>query len=156
MNTIENPMPTTNPPGHRSRRREGAEFTGFPAPPISHRRLYRSRHGLIFGVCKGLAEFGQLPVFWIRVILIGVTLLTWILPLVILYTVAAFLIRPETQLQPEAEEDWRDYCQHASSQSIALTQLKRDLDEVEYRILRMERDASLRQYDWDRRFREGK
>jgi phage shock protein C len=117
--------------------------------------LYRSRHGLVFGVCKGLADYGQLPVFWVRVILLAVTLLTWILPFVILYVVAAFLIKPETTLEPQAEEDWRSYCTHACTQSIALAQLKRELDQVEYRLLRLERDASARQYDWEKRLQEG-
>ena len=153
MNKIQNQTQITESPGWHKPRPEGAEMAGFPGAMPARRRLYRSRHGMIFGVCRGLAEYGQLSVFWVRVILVALTLLTWILPFVILYTVAAFLMKPESTLDPAAEEDWRSYCTFACTQSIALAQLKRELDQVEYRILRLERDDSARQYDWERRLR---
>ena len=36
--------------------------------PYEHRTLYRSRRGLLFGVCRGIAERLDISVFWTRVI----------------------------------------------------------------------------------------
>ncbi|HQE75776.1 MAG TPA: PspC domain-containing protein, partial [Candidatus Hydrogenedentes bacterium] len=33
--------------------------------------LYRSRHGFLFGVCRGLAEYFDLSLFWLRAIVLG-------------------------------------------------------------------------------------
>ena len=34
----------------------------------SRRGIYRSRHGAIFGVCRGVAEHFDFSVFWVRTI----------------------------------------------------------------------------------------
>lgn len=127
--------------------------SAFPGISRPRRRLYRSRKGMVFGVCKGFAEYAELPVFWIRFIMVCLTILSWILPFVILYVVAAFWMRPEPVLEPEAEEDWRTYVTSACAQSQGLAQLQRYLDDVEARALRLERQASARQFDWERRLR---
>ena len=129
------------------------ESGGFPASARPRRRLYRSRKGWIFGVCKGLADYAELPVAWIRLILVGLTVLSWILPFVVLYVVAAFCMKPEPVLEPEAEEDWKSYSTYACHQSQGLAHLKEELDKVETRTLRLERQASARQFDWEQRLR---
>lgn len=120
----------------------------------NRRPLRRSRSGWVFGVCKGLAEYADLPVVWIRLILVGLTLLSWILPFVILYTVAAFLMKPEPALEPEAKEEWKSYSADACAQSIGLANLRRDLDELERQAHQLERVLSARQFDWLRRLQQ--
>jgi phage shock protein C len=63
--------------------------------------LYRSRDGAILGVCKGLAEYFDFPVFWMRVIALVLLVLSGILPLAIVYFMAALLMKPEPVLPLE-------------------------------------------------------
>ena len=132
----------------------GRERVGeFPAPMSARKHLYRSRKGMVFGVCRGLADYAELPVFWIRAIMVGLTLLSWILPFVILYMVAAFLMKPEPTLEPEAERDWKEYTTYACDQSAALARLKQELDDLEHQTLRLDRLAHARQFDWEQRLK---
>lgn len=57
--------------------------------------LYRSRGGLIAGVCKGIAERFDISVFWTRAAFVGMTVLFWFWPMVILYIIAALLLKKE-------------------------------------------------------------
>jgi len=58
-------------------------------------RVYRSRSGMIFGVCKGLADHWNLKVFWVRVITVAIFICTGFFPIVVLYLLAALLMNPE-------------------------------------------------------------
>jgi phage shock protein PspC (stress-responsive transcriptional regulator) len=55
--------------------------------------LYRSRDGLLFGVCKGLAEYFNLSVFWTRVVAVIILLCTGLWPVVGVYLLAALLMK---------------------------------------------------------------
>jgi len=57
--------------------------------------LYRSRDGILFGVCRGIAEYLDLSVFWLRAIVVGVFILTGFFPVVFLYILAALLMKRE-------------------------------------------------------------
>jgi len=57
------------------------------------RGLYRSRNGVIAGVCAGLAEYFDFSVFWTRAIAVGVLLLSGVWPVVIAYLIAAVLMK---------------------------------------------------------------
>jgi phage shock protein C len=57
------------------------------------RGLYRSRKGIIAGVCAGIADYFDFSVFWTRVIAVGVLLVSGIWPVVILYLVAALMMK---------------------------------------------------------------
>ncbi len=57
--------------------------------------LYRSRDGILFGVCKGLAQYFDLSVFWTRVAALTVLLCTGVWPVVGVYLLAALLMKPE-------------------------------------------------------------
>lgn len=56
--------------------------------------LYRSRDGVLFGVCRGLAEYFDLSVFWTRVASIIVLVCTGIWPTLAVYLLAALLMKP--------------------------------------------------------------
>jgi phage shock protein C len=117
--------------------------------------IYRSRSGVIFGVCKGLAEHFDVSVFWTRIITLALLLFTGIWPIGILYIVAALLMRPEPVLPIDTEEAQEFYNSYVSSSNLALNRLKRTFDNLDRRIQRIESTVTAREYDWDRRFNEG-
>lgn len=119
------------------------------------RPLQRSRNGMIFGVCKGLANYSDLNVWCIRAILVALCLLTWVVPFVLAYLVAAILMPPEPVLEPTTEEDWEFYSSYASSRSLALYRLKRQFDQIERRTRRIESVITAREYNWDQRLKTG-
>lgn len=57
--------------------------------------LYRSRSGLLFGVCKGVAEYFDISVFWMRAIVLVTFILTGFCPVGIAYIFGALLMKPE-------------------------------------------------------------
>ncbi len=116
--------------------------------------VYRSRTGMICGVCKGMAQHFDFPVLWTRVIVVALTLFTGLWPLVLLYFLAAVLIRPEPILPIRNREDQEFYNSYVSSRSLALDRLKRTFDNLDRRIQRMETIITAREYDWDRRLNE--
>jgi phage shock protein C len=56
--------------------------------------LYRSRCGVLFGVCQGLADYFDLSAFWLRVIVAVTFLCTGFFPVGVLYILAALLMKP--------------------------------------------------------------
>jgi len=119
------------------------------------KRLYRSRTGMIFGVCKGLADFWNLQVVWVRLIAVAILIFTGIWPIVVVYLVAALVMKPEPILPLETEEAQEFYNSYTSSRSLALHRLKRTFDNLDRRIQRIETAVTAREYDWDRRLNEG-
>jgi len=115
---------------------------------------YRSRHGIIFGVCRGLAEHLGFSVFWVRVLTVAAFLLSGFWPVGVLYIVLGLLMKPEPVLPLEGEADAEFYHCYASSRSLALQRLKRTYDSLERRIQRIEAIVTSPGYDWDRRFEE--
>jgi len=116
--------------------------------------LYRSRTGMILGVCKGLAEFFDFSTSGMRIIMVGLLLLSGIWPMVILYVVAALLMKPEPVLLPETEEEQEFYNSYATSRRMALHRLKRTYDNLDRRIRRIEDIVTDREYDWNRRLNQ--
>jgi len=116
--------------------------------------LYRSRSGLIFGVCKGIAEYLDFSVFWMRAIVVVATLFTGLWPVPVLYVVAALLMKPEPVLPLETESDREFYNSYVSSRTMALHRLKRTFDSLDRRLRRMESIVTAREYDWERRLNE--
>lgn len=117
--------------------------------------IYRSRSGIIFGVCKGFADHFNLNVLWIRIGAVAFLFFTGIWPIVGLYLLAALLMKPEPVLPLETEEAEEFYNSYVSSRSLALHRLKRTFDHLNRRIQRMEGIVTAREYDWDRRLHEG-
>ncbi len=121
---------------------------GHPRP------LYRSRDGAIFGVCKGVAEYMDVSLFWTRAIAIIGTMFTGVWMGVIAYFVAALLLKPEPVIPIESDDDREFYHAYTTSRSMALQRLKRLFDHLDRRIQRMEDTVTAREYDWERRLHE--
>ncbi len=56
--------------------------------------IYRSRNGVIFGVCRGLAEHFDFSVLWARVIAIIFLIITGFWPAIGMYLIATLLMKP--------------------------------------------------------------
>jgi len=117
-------------------------------------RLYRSRRGIIFGVCKGLADYLNFKVVWVRIIAAGCLLFTGIWPTAVIYFLAAILMKPEPVLPLETEEAQEFYNSYVTSRNLALLRLKRTFDSLNRRIQRMESTVTAREYDWEQRLNE--
>lgn len=61
----------------------------------TNRGLYRSRDGIICGVCRGLAEYFDFSLFWMRILVLLAVLVTGIWPTVIVYFIAALILKKE-------------------------------------------------------------
>lgn len=152
---------------HWSRTSAGSRFGGDFTPPAmasirrgrrhrleierEGRTLYRSRRGMIFGVCQGVADYYDLPVFWVRVGMVIASTFTGFWPAIGLYILAAIIIKMEPVLPLETEEDQEFYHSYTASRSMALHRLKRTFDNLDRRIQRLENAVTTREYDWERR-----
>lgn len=121
-----------------------------------HRRngrgIYRSRDGLILGICKGLADYYDLSVFWIRVVMVGVLLVSGFWPILGIYLIAALFMKPEP-VQPLENDDEREfYDSYVHSPSNAAQRLKKKFQDLDRRIRRMEDTVTDREYEWERKF----
>jgi phage shock protein C len=113
--------------------------------------LYRSRKGIILGVCRGIAEYFDFSVFWTRVITVALLLLTWFWPIMILYFVAALLMKPEPAIPIQTDQEQEFYDSYVHSRRQAIDRLKRRYDNLERRIRRMEHTVTSREFDWESR-----
>ena len=116
---------------------------------------YRSRHTNLFGVCKGMADHLNFPVFWFRVIVVAATLFTGIWPVIIAYIVAALIMKPEPVVPFESQSDAEFYNSYTTSGPMALQRLKDTFDNLDRRIQRMESIVTSAKYDWDERLNSG-
>ena len=106
---------------------------------------------MMCGVCKGLAEYYSLDVFWMRVLTVVAAFFAGIWPAVIMYTIAVMVMKPEPVLPLESEEDEEFYHSYSGSRSMALHRLKRTFGNLDRRIQRLESAVTTRDYDWEER-----
>lgn len=116
--------------------------------------LYRSRDGVACGVCQGLANHFQFNVFWVRMLTVIGTLITGLWPGIIVYAVAAMLMKPEPVVPFETVDDQEFYNSYMSSRKMALHRLKKTFDNLDRRIRRMEDIVTARDYDWETRLKD--
>jgi len=118
--------------------------------------LYRSRGGIVMGVCQGIAEHWDFSVFWTRLVFVLTLLFTGFWPVVAIYFLAALLMKPEPVMPFTTDGDQEFYDSYVSSRTLALRRLKRVYDNLMRRIERMEDMVTAREYEWDKKFNEGK
>jgi phage shock protein C len=113
--------------------------------------LYRSRHGIICGVCRGVAEYLDFSVFWTRMIAVALLIFTGLWPIVGIYLLAMLVMKPEPVVPLESEDEAEFYNSYTHSRSMALQRLKRIYDKIDRRVQRMEHAVTAREYDWEQR-----
>lgn len=135
----------------RQARREGRSMSGHLGHGERGTTLYRSRSGMICGVCKGFAQYYGFDVTWTRIGAIVLASMTAFWPCVIAYVIAAMVMKPEPVLPLESEEDEEFYNSYSGSRTMALHRLKRTYDNLNRRIQRLESAVTARDFDWDER-----
>lgn len=115
------------------------------------RGLYRARDGMILGVCKGLAEYFDVKVKWVRIAAVIALIATGFWPALAVYLLAAYFIRPAPLVDLETDLDEEFYSSYTRSRSMALSRLKREFDGLDRRIQRMEGAVTAREFEWQRR-----
>ena len=113
--------------------------------------LYRSRNGAIFGVCRGLAEYFNFSLFWTRTIAVIFFLMSGFWPIVVLYLIAALLLKPEPVIPIQSEEEQEFYDTYTTSRHRAAQRLKRRYENLERRIQRMEHIVTATEFNWEDR-----
>jgi phage shock protein C len=93
-------------------------------------KLYRSRHGKLLGVCRGIADWKDFPVGVIRLLAVLLACCTAIAPCVIIYVLLAIFL----PVEPDSE--------------------RYDYDDLKDRVDRMEKENRKheREREWDQRF----
>ena len=119
------------------------------------RKLYRARDGKIFGVCKGIARYMDVPAGTVRILTVIAALLTGFWLVMSAYLVLALVMKPEPVVPIETDEEAEFYNSYTGSREMAIQRVKRLYDGLDRRIQRMEAIVTARDYDWERRLDEG-
>ncbi|NQU12695.1 MAG: PspC domain-containing protein [Desulfobacteraceae bacterium] len=118
---------------------------------IFHGGLYRSRNGVILGVCRGIAEYFDFSVFWGRIIALALLFISGFWPTMALYFIAGLLMKPEPVLPISGEDEQEFYDGYIHSRKGAVDQLNRRYGALERRIQHMEHSVTRREFDWENR-----
>ena len=118
---------------------------------IRRNGIYRSRSGMILGVCRGLAAHFDFSVFWTRVIALIFLIVVGFLPAIGLYLLAALLMKPEPVIPIKDSGEKEFYDSYTYSRQGAVQRLKRRYENLQRRIQRMEHIVTSAEYDWEKR-----
>jgi phage shock protein C len=115
--------------------------------------IYRSRNGIIFGVCKGLADHFDFSVIWARTIAIIFLIVSGLWPAIGLYLIATFLMKPAPVIPIETKAEKEFYDSYTHSRHLAAHRIKRRYENLEKRLRRMEHIVTAREFDWEERLK---
>lgn len=116
-----------------------------------HAGIYRSRHGVLLGVFRGLADYFDWSATWLRVIGVIIFIISGFWPIGVLYLLAALIMKPEPVIPLENIEETEFYDSYTHSRKGAAHRLKRKYDNLNRRIQRMEDIVTDSEFDWDQR-----
>ena len=117
-------------------------------------RPYRARHGMILGVCAGLARYFDMSTFWMRVLWFLIFLATGFWPIVFIYFFAGLLMKPAPVVPVRTDAEAEFYNSATNDRRMAIHRLKRVYESLNRRIQRMESLVTSREYNWNKRMRE--
>ena len=119
---------------------------------INRRGLYRSRHGVILGVCRGIADYFDFSAFWIRAIVVILFICTGFWPIVGIYILAALLMKSDPAVSAGSASKRRPGPRQRCTGNETADRLRRKWKHLEKRIRRMEDKVTSREFDWNSRF----
>jgi phage shock protein C len=119
----------------------------------NHKELYRSRNGVILGVCRGLAEYFDFSVFWTRAVALIIFFFSGLWPILGIYFFAALLIKLEPVIPLHNEEEREFYDSYTHSRSRAAQRIKQRYERLERRLQRLEDSVTARSFDFDERLK---
>ena len=114
--------------------------------------IYRSRDGVFLGVCQGIAEHFDFSVFWVRMAMVIAFILTGFWPVIGIYLVAAFFMKPKPVRPIKSDEEHEFYDSYVHSPRNAAQRLRNKFANLEKRIRRMEDKVTGKEYEWERKF----
>ena len=114
--------------------------------------IYRSREGVLLGVCQGIAEHYDLSIFWVRFGLVIVFMLSGFWPVIGIYIVAALLMKPRPVQPIQSDDEQEFYDSYVNSPRSAAKRLRRKYETLERRIRRMEDKVTGSDFEWERKF----
>ena len=129
----------------------GMRFPKSRFSGIFHGALYRSRHGILLGVCRGIAEYFDFSVFWVRVAALALFFITGFWPTAVIYFIAAFLMKPEPVIPIDNEDEQEFYDSYVHSREMAAERIKRRYENLERRIQRLEHTVTEPEFNWEDR-----
>jgi phage shock protein C len=115
------------------------------------KRLYRSRGGVVLGVFKGIADYFDFSVFWLRTIGVIVFIFSGFWPIVVLYLLAALIMKQEPAIPLESFEEQEFYDSYTHSRKGSVYRMKRRFENLNRRIQRMEDLVTDKEFDWEQR-----
>jgi phage shock protein C len=118
---------------------------------IPRQGFYRSRHGMILGVCRGIAQYFDFSVFWVRAIALCMLLFSGIWPVMIVYFALALVMKPEPVIPISHDGEDEFYDSYIRTKRSAVGSLKRRYEDMDRRIRRIENTVTSREFDWHRR-----
>ena len=119
---------------------------------MSRRGLYRSRNGVLLGVCRGVADYFDFSVFWIRATAVILFICTGFWPIVGVYILAALLMKSDAVRSSASQSQPKASGRHRCTRNDAAERLKRKWKHLEKRIRNMEDKVTSREFDWKSRF----
>lgn len=125
-----------------------------PAPETYQaptRKLYRSRDGIILGVCKGVADFLGIPVLWVRIATLLTLIFTGFFPVAAVYIIAGIILSKEPPLTPQNQAENNFYSSYQNSRTSALRNIKSRIDRLHTRVQRMESQVTSQDPTWEER-----
>ena len=115
------------------------------------KRLYRSRNGVLLGVCRGLAEYFNISLFWTRMTVVIIFLISGLWPITLIYILASLLMTPEPVKPLTSAEDRDFYDDYVRSRPGTIRRMARRFQNLERRIRRMEDAVTGRDFEWEKR-----
>jgi len=131
---------------------------------MAQNRLYRSRNGMIFGVCQGISDWRDLPVGYIRLGIVIALIFTGFFPLGLLYLAAGFFLPVEPrhgksdyyERNAQGRREYRRDSRKEKSKGFTFDDIKEEFDDLNSRVNRMEDDVIDKEKDWESRFNSDK
>jgi phage shock protein C len=105
------------------------------------------------GVCRGVGDYLNFSVFWIRVILVVLFLISGFWPVVVLYFVAGFLMKLEPVIRSHRHYEEEPYCDYTRSRRPSSDDMRRRRQTLERRLRDLESTVTSKEYDWEQKLR---
>lgn len=117
-------------------------------------RLCRSTKNRVFlGVCGGIADYFDFNVTALRVLVVVLTLLTWIAPALVVYLISAMVMKPAPARAFDSVDEEDFYYTVKDSPQFAVQRIRRRFDRLDKRLQRMESIVTSPTYDLKEQYR---
>ncbi len=117
-----------------------------------HGGIYRARDGVFLGVCKGIADYFDFSAFWVRIAAVAIFIFSGFWPVIGIYLVAAFFMKPRPVKPVQSEDEREFYDSYVNSPQGAARRLRKKFQSLDRRIRRMEDKVTGKEYEWERKF----